>query len=159
MTVVIREFEREDAESLWDVFHSSIHGLACRDYSPEQLAAWAPPQYDAALWLERMTKMQPLVAERDGCIVGYAGLRSDGYVDHFYVAAVAACSGVGNALMQRIHELAEVWHLMELHSEVSRTARGFFERRGFAVVAEQTVVVRGVELTNFRMRKLLAPQV
>jgi putative acetyltransferase len=34
-------------------------------------------------------------------------------------------------------------------------ARPFFERQGWSVLAEQTVTKRGVELTNYRMRKAL----
>lgn len=37
----------------------------------------------------------------------------------------------------------------------SRTARPFFEQRGYRVLAEQQVERRGVTLTNFRMEKTL----
>jgi putative acetyltransferase len=36
---------------------------------------------------------------------------------------------------------------------VSITAHPFFEARGFNVMTEQSVVVRGVALTNFVMEK------
>jgi putative acetyltransferase len=39
---------------------------------------------------------------------------------------------------------------------VSITARPFFERFGWTVLAEQTVVVRGVTFVNYRMELLLA---
>lgn len=42
-----------------------------------------------------------------------------------------------------------------LTTEASRMARPFFERQGWSVVAEQVVVIRGVRLTNYRMRKVL----
>ena len=41
------------------------------------------------------------------------------------------------------------------HLEASRTARGFFERRGYQVAAAQLVPVDGEELENFRMAKKL----
>ena len=42
-----------------------------------------------------------------------------------------------------------------LRVEASRTARGFFERRGYQVAAAQLVPVDGEELENFRMAKKL----
>ncbi|WP_245933752.1 GNAT family N-acetyltransferase [Arthrobacter livingstonensis] len=42
-----------------------------------------------------------------------------------------------------------------LSADVSITARPFFERHGFTVEAEQHPVKAGVELTNYKMRKLL----
>jgi putative acetyltransferase len=44
-----------------------------------------------------------------------------------------------------------------LFAEVSVTARPFFERHGFAVLAEQEVAVREVRLTNYRIERPLEP--
>ena len=38
----IRNFCPGDEPALRAVFHASVHGLACKDYTAEQLAAWAP---------------------------------------------------------------------------------------------------------------------
>ena len=40
-----------------------------------------------------------------------------------------------------------------IFSEVSITARPFFEKQGFAVLAEQKIVRNGIELTNFKMER------
>ncbi|MNW68344.1 putative N-acetyltransferase YafP [compost metagenome] len=45
---------------------------------------------------------------------------------------------------------------VELTTYASLTARPFFEKHGFVVVEERQPVLRGVSLTNFRMRKPLA---
>lgn len=44
-----------------------------------------------------------------------------------------------------------------LRVEASRTARGFFERRGYQVLAAQLVPVDGEELENFRMAEKAGP--
>jgi putative acetyltransferase len=46
--------------------------------------------------------------------------------------------------------------LPRIFTEASLTARPFFERRGFVVVAAQQVEKRGQTLANFRMEKTLA---
>lgn len=43
----------------------------------------------------------------------------------------------------------------QIEADVSITAKQFFERKGFEVVQQQTVVRQGVELTNFKMKKSL----
>ncbi len=63
---------------------------------------------------------------------------------------------IATALLQRLEEHARSRHLPRLHAAASLTARPFFERRGFRVLAMQTVELRGETLTNFRMEKVLA---
>jgi putative acetyltransferase len=38
-----------------------------------------------------------------------------------------------------------------MHTNASITARPFFEKHGFMVVAEQHPVIRGVEMINYKM--------
>ncbi|MDR3671982.1 MAG: GNAT family N-acetyltransferase [Holophaga sp.] len=155
--MVIRPFRQGDEGALRQVFFSAVHEIASKDYTVEQIAAWAPAprQADEAPWAERMGRIRPFVAERDGSILGYADVQANGYIDHFFVAGSAARTGVGSALMARIHEAASAQGTASLFAEVSITARPFFEKWGFAVEARQTVTLRGVPLTNFRMRKTL----
>ena len=88
------------------IFFSAIHELACRDYSIEQLDAWAPVAYDMAAWQERIRAIQPFVAEIDGFPVGYADLQTSGYIDHFFVAGAHGGRGVGRTLMAHIFQVA-----------------------------------------------------
>ena len=133
-----------------------MHALACRDYSAEQLAAWAPHQYDAAQWGERLRDNQPFIVELDGAIAGYADLQADGRIDQFFVAGAYAGRGVARALMAHIHQLAAHRGMPALRADVSLTAEPVFRQSGFVVEARQQVTVRGVVLANARMRKLLA---
>lgn len=153
--MLIREFAVGDEPHLAEVFRQAIHQTAAADYTPEQLAAWAPAPHDPDLWAKRMQGINPFVAELDGVIVGYADVQSDGHVDHFFVSPAAGRRGVGSALMHRIHEAARVKRLSRLYSEVSLTARPFFEKFDFVVDEAQVVMVRGIPLENFRMSKSL----
>lgn len=93
--IVLRAYRPDDASALWDVFHSSIHQIAVADYTPSQLAAWAPATYDAALWAEKCARRRPIVASIGGQCAGYSDLQPDGLIDHFYVAGAFARRGGG----------------------------------------------------------------
>lgn len=151
----IRNFQVGDEPALWAVRYSSVHQLARADYTEEQCRAWTPADRDPAEWATKIQSIRPFVAEQGGRIVGYADLQPSGYIDHFFVAGDSARRGVGSALMRHIHDDAAARDIAELYSEVSLTARPLFERWGFVVEQSQMVLVRGVELMNFRMRKVL----
>jgi len=102
-----------------------------------------------------MQGLVPFVALAGGRVVGYADLQASGFIDHFYVAAEAGGQGVGGRLMHRILAQAAALGLAQLTSDVSLTAQPFFAHFGFEIVAHRGVDVRGVELRNAAMRKLL----
>ncbi len=150
----IRRFQIGDEAALFEVFHSAIHRIAARDYTPEQLQAWAPADMNRDLWRDRMRGIRPFVAEIDGRIAGYADVQDNGYIDHFFVSGHHPRQGIGNALMARIDEEARRLSLAELSADVSRTAQPFFERHGFTVVELRYPLRRGVVIPNAYMRKV-----
>ena len=156
----IRPYRRGEETLLRDIFHSSVHGLASRDYTAEQLCAWAPDEYDAALWEQRMRANQSWVAEVDGELAAFTDLQPSGYIDMFFVAAPYARRGIGQALLQHLFGLAAERRIAVLRSDVSLTAEALFTRHGFTVETRNQVAVRGELLANATMRKLLlAPYV
>ncbi|MGB3288862.1 MAG: GNAT family N-acetyltransferase [Burkholderiaceae bacterium] len=152
----IRQFRPGDEAALFRVFYTAIHETAARDYTQEQIDAWAPAGFDMDLWGNRMRQIRPFVAELDHEIVGYADVQPNGYIDHFFVAGAYPRQGIGRQLMRRIHEQAQSSGLTQLHSNVSKTAEPFFALHGFHVVERNSPVRRGVVLQNALMRKDLA---
>jgi len=155
----IRNFRPGDEPALRAVFHASVHGLACKDYTAEQLAAWAPLHYDATQWAERMQANQPFIAQMQqgsDAIAGFADLQANGYIDMFFVAPALAGQGVARALMAHIHAQAAQRGIAQLHAHVSLTAEPFFAAQGFVVQERQQVERAGVVLRNARMAKSLA---
>jgi len=139
------------------LFHGTVRSVNCRDYSPLQVETWAPDVIDAeraARWAT-LANSHAFVAEEAGQVVGFADVESDGHVDRFYVHKDRQGRGVGTLLMHAIEAEARSLGVKRLYSEVSITARPFFEKRGFCVIAPQRIVARGVEFLNFRMDKLL----
>ena len=153
----IRRFQVGDEIALFRVFLSAVHEVASRDYTREQIQAWAPADIDLNLWTNRIQALQPFVAVIDNAIVGYADIQPNGYIDHFYVSGNHARKGIGTFLMNHIHEEAKLLSVSELTSDVSKTAEPFFVLHGFHVAERKFPVCRGVTLQNALMRKEMTP--
>ena len=158
MQITLRAFHIGDEAALYRVHHGAVHRVASRDYTPEQLNAWAPPEPDHDAWLIKMRTLRPFVAEAGGVIVGYADVQPSGYIVQFFVSADFPRQGVGRMLMDRIHEEAARLGVTELTSDVSKTAQPFFARFGFEIVEQRFPVRRGVIIPNALMRKILTTQ-
>nr|WP_282452204.1 GNAT family N-acetyltransferase [Vibrio sp. 1CM8B] len=140
---------------MWEIFFHTVRNVNVRDYSQQQVEAWAPSSFDFALWQKRMNGLQPFVAELDGCVVGYTDLQPNGLIDHFFCHHEYQGKGVGKALMEHVFTVGRVRGVSRYFSEVSITARPFYEHLGFKVVNEQEVEMRGVKLTNYVMEKIV----
>lgn len=153
--ITIRDFQEEDAQTLWALFFNTVRNVNRRDYTEQQVKAWAQEGFDSQLWLKKMISIQPFVGELDGVIVGYSDVQPSGLVDHFFCHHEYQGQGVGRALMTHVLKQAAAKGLDRIYSEVSITARPFYEHMGFTVVNEQQIEVRGATLTNYVMERHL----
>ena len=149
---IIRPCVPADAPALRRIFYDAVHTACAGDYTPAQLDAWAPKDYDPAAWAETLFCRTVLAAERDGALLGFGSVGPDGYLDLLYVRPERQGQGLGAALCDALEGLYPVGRLT-VHA--SRTARPFFERRGWRVVRAQRVERRGQTLENFVMEKEL----
>ena len=154
-TIRIRDYKAADAPAIVRLFFDTVRTVNRKDYSEEQVEAWAPGVPDPEEWHARMKSRNTLVAEEDGGVVGFAELEGDGHLDMLYVREGAVGRGVGRLLYEAIEREARGKGLGRIFTEASITARPFFERQGFRVMREQTVLRRGTRLTNFVMQKNL----
>ena len=117
------------------------------------MEAWAPESLDSEIWKNRMKILNPFVAEIEGTIAGYADLQSNGLIDHFFCHHEFQRQGVGSALMEHIISSGKRADITRFYSEVSITAKPFYEHFGFSVVQEQSLEMRGQKLRNVIMEK------
>lgn len=155
--ITIRSYNETDAPFLAAIYFNTIHKINAKDYSPEQLNAWAPSDsLETEGWMRKWKKIPPIVALIDNKIVGFAELEDNGHIDCFYCHHEHQGCGVGSALIKEIEHRAKKNKINKIFAEVSITAKPFFETKGFAVIKKQSVNIRGMTLTNFVMEKLLS---
>ena len=117
----IRPYRSSDCPALAELFYQTVHAVNARDYSPEQLDAWADGRVELAAWDASFRAHDTRVAVEGGVIVGFADLGPDGYLDRLYVHRDWQGRGVASALCDAL-PAARITH-------ASITARPFFERR------------------------------
>ena len=157
-TVTVRPYQANDAEGTLAVFLDAVTVTAATDYSPEQVAAWSAPQErNLAEWNLARTGLGTVVAISDGELAGFSDVSADGYIHMMFVASRCGRRGVARDLLAAVERRAHRIGVSSLSTNASITARPFFERYGFVVVAEQHPITRGVRMRNFRMVKQLAP--
>lgn len=151
--MIVRNFQKTDTKTLIELFRETVHRVCCADYSVEQLKAWAPDFIDESAWESRFLKSYTLVAEENDSVLGFANLEEDGNIDMFYVSAGSQGKGVGKVLLRHLENHAKGLKLDKLTSDVSLTARKFFQHAGFLTEKEYVKVRNGVEFKNTLMSK------
>lgn len=138
-----------------ELFDRTVHSVNAKDYTEEQLRAWAPGWIDVAAWDRSFLAHLTLVAEADGILVGFGDIdTASGYLDRLYVHSAYQGRGIASAICREL-ESAVSGDTVTVHASV--TAKPFFLGRGYRLLREQQVCRNGVSLTNFVMVKDLRP--
>jgi len=137
-------FKKEIAK----LFTNTIHKTCKKDYTKEQLNAWANPNIDYDSWEKRLEKTKPYLAFIDDTLVGFVEFCDD-YIDCFYVHHEYQGQGVGKALMNHILDIASKNAIETLRVDASITARPFFESFGFEKIKENHIKRGTQTLINY----------
>ena len=154
--LALRPFLPADSPLLAEIFRASVEELTGDDYSEAQQEAWAEAADDLEAFGARLARELTLVATFAGSAVGFASLADNTQIDMLYVHPAAAGQGAGAMLVDALEKLAAGRGTSELSVEASDTARGFFEKCGFAAKTRNTVFQAGEWLANTTMVKPLA---
>ena len=126
----IRPVKRTDIPQIARLYFETVHRVNARDYSLEQIRAWAPRVYPDAFWLRRFRRYRVLIAEDGGAVLGFVELGRMGEIDCFYVHHGHQHRGIGAALMARVEREANSHSNSRPFADVSITAEPFFRRLG-----------------------------
>jgi len=156
--LALRPYLPADALLLAEIFRASIAELTAEDYSEAQRVVWAAAADDEAAFGARLAAELTLVATLGGSVVGFVALKGTDELDLIYVHPAVAGQGIGAMLCDAVERLAAARGTPRLKVDASDSARGFFERRGYAAQQRNTVL-RGDEwLANTTMEKKLTPK-
>lgn len=155
--MIIRPFRPGDADALSDLYRRSVEAIGPRDYSPEQVAAWASltPSAERLRALAADGRATLVAVDADHAPLAFGDLEPDGHIHFLYCAPEAAGIGIVAALYAGLERRARVAGMARLYSEASEAARRFFLRQGFAVLARRDFEIAGVPIHNYAVEKRL----
>lgn len=149
----LREYRSGDCASLAGLFFHTVHTVNSKDYSADQLDAWATGNVDTAAWNDSFLKHTTIVAEIHGIITGFGEMDQSGYLDKLYIHKDYQGKGIAAAIVNELEQQTMQRGTFSFTTHASITARPFFEKQGYLVVRENQVIRSGIRLTNFIMEK------
>ena len=145
---------QSDAVELKNLFQNTVLAINRRDYSQAEVEDWASCGDDLSN-IENMIKTHYFIVavNQQSEIVGFSSITSQGYLHSMFVHKDFQGEGIATMLLNEIEQYAITNGIMRITSEVSLTARPFFEKKGYIVEEEQKRKANRLSLTNFWMAK------
>ncbi len=151
---IIRAALQSDAVELKKLFQNTVLAINRRDYSQAEVEDWASCGDDLSN-IEDMIKTHYFIVavNQQSEIVGFSSITPQGYLHSMFVHKNFQGEGIATMLLNEIEQYAITNGIIRITSEVSLTARPFFEKRGYIVEEEQKRKANKLSLTNFWMAK------
>lgn len=152
----IRTLEENDITQMRSLFLTTVLNVNSRDYTEEEVKDWASCGDSMERWKELMSCNQYVGAfDEYGSLVGFASMNKIGYLHSMFVHKDFQHRGIATMLLSEVEQIARKYEVIFITSEVSLTARSFFDKKGYEVVKIQKCKANKLKLTNFVMRKQL----
>ena len=150
----IRRLAESDIPYLLELFRSTVLCVNSKDYTDEECEDWASCGDSTEHWKDLLSKNDFFAAlDGVGNIIGFSSMNAEGHLHSLFVHKDWQRKGVGALLLSEAERMATAYGAEKITSEVSITARPFFERRGYRTVKEQKAKANRMYLTNYVMEK------
>lgn len=155
MSIIFRVARISDLPEMQKLYIETIQAVCKNDYNKEQLKVWSLGVENTERWLEVIHSQFVLLAIIDNKITGFGTLKDGNYIDFFYIHKDFQRQGIADKILNELEIEAAKCHSSVITSDISITAKPFFEKKGFVVKAEQRNIRLNVELINYKMEKKL----
>lgn len=153
----IRQVRLSDIPVLKELYQNTVLTVNRKDYTAEEVEDWASCGDDTTHWGELFEEQHYVVAENEkGVIVGFASVNDVGYMHTLFVHKDFQHQGIATSLYKYIEAYVKEKGAKKVTSEVSITAKPFFEKQGFQVDEEQKRKANQLCLINYKMSKELS---
>lgn len=150
----IRPARLPDITELKNLFQNTVLTINRQNYSQEECEDWASCGNDISRMKEIINTHFFIVAiDPQKQIVGFSSITPHGYLHYMFVHKDFQRMGIATLLLNEIERYADKTGIKRIESEVSLTARTFFEKKGFIVEKVQKRKANKLFLTNFKMAK------
>lgn len=152
----IHPLKEKDIPEMQNLFRTTVLNINIQHYTKEEVEDWASCGDDPARWKELLSHNQYIGAfDENDCLVGFSSMNKEGYLHSMFVHKDWQGKGVATQLLFEIETLARQFNVTDITSQVSLTARLFFEKKEYKVIKSQKAKANKLKLTNFVMHKSL----
>lgn len=144
-----------DLKEMQQLYIETIQWVCKNDYNPDQIDAWTAGVHNTERWIEVIESQFVLLAIIENKMVGFGTLKDGNYIDFFYIHKDFQRKGIADKILSKLELEAKKQFSKIITSDISITAKPFFEKKGFAAKAEQKNIRLGIELINYKMQKEL----
>ncbi|MNL09242.1 putative acyltransferase [compost metagenome] len=136
MTLEIRRALHSDAAKMINAHRRSIREICFKDYSPEQIEAWAGHDFREDHWHKTMDKdLVWVISDSASNVYGFGHLKlranSEAEVAGLYFAPEVVGKGLGKKMMAMIFDECRQKEVKTLSLCATKTAKAFYESVGF----------------------------
>lgn len=153
--MTIRKASLDDLPEITQLFEETVKVVNALDYTFDEITVWANSSKNTNAWQKHIREQYFIVAEQRNKIVGFSSITPSGYLDFMYVHKNHQGKGIASSLLSEIEKKAGKQKNELIWSSVSKTAKPFFEKKGYSFKEEIYNTVGEITFTNSRMEKRL----
>ena len=154
--VRFRMAETGDIPEIKNLLKSTVLTVNAQDYTADEVADWASCGDKSGHWEELFSRFHIIAAtDSENRIIGFSAIGSDGYLHSLFVHKDWQNKGIGTLLLSEAEKTAMTCGATQITSDVSITARPFFEKHGYSIIKEQKAKANRLYMTNYMMKKKL----
>ncbi len=146
---------KQDIGTITQLFRDTIQNVNSKDYSTDETEDWSSWWTAHDKWEEKIEAQFFIKAILEDKLVGFSSLTTDGYLDFMFTHKDYQRRGVAGNMIRIIERKAKEQGNEVIYSDVSITAKRFFEKHGYVVEKQQLKRSKKKELINFRMAKTI----
>lgn len=153
--MIFKKGTLSDLDKMQQLYIETIQSVCKNDYNPAQIEAWVSGIENKERWLEVIETQFVLLVIIENQIAGFGTLKDGNYIDFFYIHKDFQRQGIADKLLTELELEAKKQYSKNITSDISITAKPFFEKKGFIAKAEQKNIRHNEILINYKMEKEL----
>lgn len=142
-----------DLPAITACFLQSIQRSCTGNYSPAEIAVWSETAEHSERWLSAIRDQYFLLVEVGESLAGFGTVKDGNYIDFMYLHPDFQGQGIASELLKKLESRALKSGTKVIRSDVSYTARPFFEKHGYTVLHKNENARKGQALVNFSVEK------
>lgn len=153
--ITLRQALFADLPQMKQLFRDTILTVCANEYDEQQRSVWASSSEKTERWENLIKEQNVLLAFKNEIVAGFGSLLNGNYLDFMYVHKDHQRQGIAETLLNALEAEAMQQGSAVVTSDISKTARPFFEKKRYEVITEQKNVRGDIVLINYKMRKEL----